>query len=232
MANLRKQWLFFDMLSAESITGQVDNCLFSLHRPQTIGRTSQDDLRDNTWKRMVGRHLHAETVSADAMQSRFRIDGVPIDHLQASQDTGPLSWILSGKADLVADIRFPREPGDDVDINRIIGNIVDNLDEALRSPNDRIPGRPELAGGRPLEAPKASLRSMLGIETDVADNEKDAANRFVSIDLDIRFKDVRAAVPVGRIHPAELPMLRSSVSSLFQTCRESAVHLFGLSWLS
>ena len=53
LKSLRKQWFFFDMLSAESITGQVDNCLFSLHRPQTIGRTSQDDMKDNTWKRMV-----------------------------------------------------------------------------------------------------------------------------------------------------------------------------------
>lgn len=197
MANLRKQWLFFDMLSAESITGQVDNCLFSLHRPQTIGRTSKDDLRDNTWKRMASRQFHMAVLPLTTMlQSRFRIDGVPIDHMQTSQDTGPLSWILSGKADLVADIRFPREPGDDVDINSIIGNIVDNLDEALRSPNDRIPGRPELAGGRPLEAPKASLRHILGIEEDSAGSERDTANRVVSMDLDIRFKDVRAVVPV------------------------------------
>lgn len=106
---------------------------------------------------------------------------------------------MSGKADLVADIRFPREPGDDVDINRIIGDIVDNLDEALRSPNDRIPGRPQLAGGRPLEAPKTTLRSILGIDADETDAEKEAANRVVSMDLDIRFKDVRAAVPVRRI---------------------------------
>ena len=51
--SLRKQWLLFDLLSAESITGQVDNCLFSLHRPQSIGRTSEEDKQDSTWKRMV-----------------------------------------------------------------------------------------------------------------------------------------------------------------------------------
>lgn len=50
---LRKQWLFFDLLSAYSIVGQVDNCLYSLHKPQSMSRTSEDDLRDGVWKRMV-----------------------------------------------------------------------------------------------------------------------------------------------------------------------------------
>lgn len=50
---LRKQWLFYDLLSADSITGQVDNCLFSLHKPQSIGRTSEEDLKDAQWARMV-----------------------------------------------------------------------------------------------------------------------------------------------------------------------------------
>lgn len=50
---LRKQWLFYDFLSAENIVGQFDNCLFSLHKPQSIGRTTEEDLNDGHWKRMV-----------------------------------------------------------------------------------------------------------------------------------------------------------------------------------
>lgn len=50
---LRRQWFFYDLLSAKSIVGQFDNCLFSLHEPQSIGRTMQDDLQDTQWKRMV-----------------------------------------------------------------------------------------------------------------------------------------------------------------------------------
>ena len=126
------------------------------------------------------------------------MDGVPVDHLQTSKDTGPLSWIIAGKADLVADIRFPREPGDDVDLNSIIGDIVNNLDEALlRSPSsaeaERIPGRPVLAGGKPLEAPSVSLRRILGLQPGEA---ADPLQRIVSIDLDVRFRDVRAAIPL------------------------------------
>jgi distribution and morphology protein 31 len=50
---LRKQWFIYDFLSAENIVGQVDNCLFSLHKPQSIGRTMEDDMKDGLWKRMV-----------------------------------------------------------------------------------------------------------------------------------------------------------------------------------
>lgn len=49
----RKQWLFYDFLSAENVVGQYDNCLFSLHKPQSIGRTTEQDLKDGKWARMV-----------------------------------------------------------------------------------------------------------------------------------------------------------------------------------
>ena len=49
----RKRWLFYDFLSAENVVGQVDNCLFSLHTPQSIGRTTEKDLQDGNWARMV-----------------------------------------------------------------------------------------------------------------------------------------------------------------------------------
>lgn len=37
---LRLQWLFYDLLNADSITGQIDGCLFSLHKPQSVQHTS------------------------------------------------------------------------------------------------------------------------------------------------------------------------------------------------
>lgn len=178
LSRLRKQWLFLDLLSADSITGQADNCLFSLHKPQTIGRTSEQDLKSAAWKRL----------------SRFRIDGLPIDHLQSSNhDEGPLSWITSGRADLVADIRFPLEPEDEADFNSMVGEIVDKLDEVVirGQPTQPIPGQPELVVGQAIEAP-SSLRRRLGLE----ERSTADAGRFVSMDLDIRFKDVKASLPL------------------------------------
>ena len=48
----RKRWLFYDLMCAESITGQMDNCLFSLHMPQKLGKVSEDE--GGLVKRMVG----------------------------------------------------------------------------------------------------------------------------------------------------------------------------------
>lgn len=45
--------MFYDFLSAENVVGQFDNCLFSLHMPQSIGRTTEQDLKDTQWSRMV-----------------------------------------------------------------------------------------------------------------------------------------------------------------------------------
>ena len=47
----RKRWLFYDLMCAESITGQMDNCLFSLHMPQKLGKVSEDE--GGLVKRMV-----------------------------------------------------------------------------------------------------------------------------------------------------------------------------------
>ena len=48
---LRKRWLFYDLMSAEGITGQFDNCLFSLHMPQKLGKTKTGE--GDVVKRMV-----------------------------------------------------------------------------------------------------------------------------------------------------------------------------------
>ncbi|KIJ49477.1 hypothetical protein M422DRAFT_161179 [Sphaerobolus stellatus SS14] len=173
---LRRQWLFYDFLSAENIVGQFDNCLFSLHKPQSIGRTTEEDLKDSQWKRM----------------SRFRIDGVNIDHIQAlTASEGPISWITSGKLDAVVDIKFPRDPSNDVDINAIISEIATNISNAASSQvamitssvSERIPGQRELA--------RPPLR-----EPDEEPEEEDAIPKQISIDIDLRFRDLKAAVPV------------------------------------
>ncbi|KAL1747029.1 mitochondrial distribution and morphology protein family 31/32 [Schizophyllum fasciatum] len=154
----RKQWLFYDFLSADSIVGQFDNCLFSLHKPQSIGRTNEADTRDSDWARM----------------SRLRIDGVNIDHLQRSTTSdGPFSWITSGKVDAVLDIKFPHDPEDELPFQVILGELADALSE-------HIPGQRELAKP-PLSAPEA----------DVASSEP-----CVVIDIDLRFRDVKASVPI------------------------------------
>lgn len=216
---LRKQWLFYDLLSADSITGQVDGCLFSLHKPQNISRTVEQDselTQSKKWKTM----------------SRMRVDGVNFDHIQNQSDlTGPISWILSGKFDVVADIKFPRDLSDEeADINKIIGEVLDNLTAALSGEHKGemeedgpIPGQHRLSGPA-IEAPV----SVVGATAERVRKESEEARRqgrephvrasvgapdtqeevqseppkaaipppTVVIDMDVRFKDIKAAVPL------------------------------------
>jgi len=124
--------------------------------------------------------------------SRFRIDGVNVDHIQAMTTTpdGPLSWLTFGKLDAVVDIKFPRDPSTDVDINAIISEIATNISNVASSQvamitssvSERIPGQRELAKP-PLREP-------------AEDSEEEIIPKQLSIDIDLRFRDLKAAVPI------------------------------------
>ena len=254
----RRQWLFYDLLCADRITGQVDGCLFSLHKPQSIGRTTgrERDIMAGRWKTL----------------SRLRIDGINFDHIQNQSDVhGPISWIRSGKFDVVADIKFPKDASSDIDINVIISDMLDNLSHAVIGESNReriggeegpIPGQHRLSGPA-IEAPvttvgpaaegawrkrelelklleeenrakqknkgwrkemnnasravnasrsaeqvqvevPSSAEEEIGQEQEQQDSEMPAAEitttsphvASVVIDLDVRFKDIKAAVPL------------------------------------
>ncbi|KAK0554270.1 Mitochondrial distribution and morphology protein 31, mitochondrial precursor [Tilletia horrida] len=259
----RRQWLFYDLLNAEYITGQIDGCLFSLHKPQTIGRSIEREWERTNGEDREGRPSPWRTIS------RFRIDGVNIDHVKSQTGlTGPISWITSGKFDFVADMRFPQEDSDSLDLQVIFAELVDNLSAvvsggspldraaaAAQDPHRAIPGQSRLSGpaielpesgsaqaatevglhqaGVPsaedaqhlLEVAERGAEEGLhitrlaskrrGERTSTADPRADAeeqeqelraelAKHFqgpplppsVVIDVDVRFKDIKAAVPL------------------------------------
>ncbi|KAK4698243.1 hypothetical protein P7C70_g8040, partial [Phenoliferia sp. Uapishka_3] len=143
--------------------------------------------------------------------------------MQTTSDTGISSWITSGRCDLVADIRFPREGSEDeLDLSSIVADIVEKFDKEIGShltvgpqtramveERDRIPGRGTLSRSA-LEVPKGwggvqekkkrhfwerreSVEEGEGVGEEEVVKEKEV--KKVSIDLDIRFKDLKAHVP-------------------------------------
>jgi len=94
---LKKQWLFYDFLSVNSISGSFDNSLFAIHSRQTRSYTGaqlnagvEQGGESNPWKKY----------------SRIRIDGLNIDHFNTGVE-GPFSWIYEGSVDIVADVMLP-----------------------------------------------------------------------------------------------------------------------------
>ncbi|KXJ95982.1 mitochondrial distribution and morphology protein family 31/32 [Microdochium bolleyi] len=121
LPQLRKQYLFYDFLSANHMSGSYDGSLFTIHPRQVHGvlagqqRRGSDPLEEpGAWKKF----------------SRIRIDALKIDHLNRGVD-GPFGWIYEGNVDIVADIRFPAE--DDDSLSKVVSEFYDRLEEAVTS---------------------------------------------------------------------------------------------------
>ncbi|KAJ5084341.1 hypothetical protein NUU61_008920 [Penicillium alfredii] len=121
LPQLRKQWLFYDFLSANMMSGSFDNSLFTIHPRQTHGFTGAqlddgtgEDGRPSPWKK----------------HSRIRVDGLNIDHLNRGVP-GPFSWIHEGTVDIVADIMFPTE--NDESLAKVMTDFYDRLEATVTS---------------------------------------------------------------------------------------------------
>lgn len=171
LPQLRKQWLFYDFLSANMMSGSFDNSLFTIHPRQTHnytgaqlieGRETEDG---TTWKK----------------HSRIRIDGLNIDHLNRGYE-GPFSWIHEGNVDIVADIMIPNE--NDGSIVKVMSDFYDRVEATVISNGNRQ--AMENSEGREQNGLQKSSEMLA---------EKDDS-RFIIMDLRVHFNDVRAAVPI------------------------------------
>ncbi|KAL4757048.1 mitochondrial distribution and morphology protein [Aspergillus foveolatus] len=121
LPQLRKQWLFYDFLSANMMSGSFDNSLFTIHPRQTHSFTgaqldngAEEDGKPTPWKK----------------HSRIRIDGLNIDHLNRGVQ-GPFGWIHEGTVDIVADIMFPAD--NDESIAKVMADLYDRLEATVTS---------------------------------------------------------------------------------------------------
>lgn len=121
LPQLRKQWLFYDFLSANMMSGSFDNSLFTIHPHQTHGFTGarleggiEEDGKPSPWKK----------------HNRIRVDGLNIDHLNRGVQ-GPFSWIHEGTVDIVADIMLPAE--NDESLAKVMADFYDRLEATVTS---------------------------------------------------------------------------------------------------
>lgn len=202
LPQLRKRYLFYDMLSATHMSGSFDGSLFTIHPRQVHGvaagqETIALDLGEpDAWKKF----------------SRLRIDGLNIDHLNRG-DQGPFGWIYEGNVDIVADLMLPAD--DDESITKVVSEFYDRLEEAVTSnrylhllDSNTRRSREEEAAPEPTvsdsamvvdetdpssmpsepEPEKARTRSLLQPEA--------SPPRYMVMDLRIHLNDVKASVPV------------------------------------
>lgn len=172
LPQLRKQWLFYDFMSANVMSGSFDNSLFTIHPRQTHNYTGAqlDEGRERgegspQWKK----------------HSRVRIDGLNIDHLNRGVE-GPFGWIHEGNVDIVADIMLPND--EDGSIAKVMSDFYDRVEATVISSGNQLAGSVSNAD----EEERASAQ----LPVSVSENDQ----RFILMDLRVHLNDVRAAVPL------------------------------------
>ena len=178
LPQLRRQWLFYDFLSANIMSGSFDDSLFTIHPRQMHGHVGNQlgngyeiDGQAVPWKK----------------RSRLRIDGLNVDHLNRGVE-GPFSWIHEGNVDIVADLIFPVD--NDGSISKVMSDFYDRMEATVTS--SRHPRK----GPEPIGMNNSNIHKddMLAASTasDLCDDDK----RFLVMDLRVHLNDIRAAVPL------------------------------------
>ncbi|KAL7269719.1 Mitochondrial distribution and morphology protein 31, mitochondrial precursor [Rhizina undulata] len=192
LPQLRKQWLFYDFLSANHMSGSYDDSLFTIHPRQSHGISPEafvdagagagegtKDPANNPWKKT----------------SRLRIDGLEIDHLNRGVE-GPFSWIQSGNVDIIADVMLP--PDSDLQFTKVVQEIVERM-EATMSSSSLISSSfssssAATASDSDNDSTTAPVAEAPRIKKTTHREEKD--EKFIVLDLHVQLNDVRAAVPI------------------------------------
>ena len=208
LPRLRKQWLFYDFLSANHISGSFDGSLFTIHPRQVHGSLTGDDANNlgdpSVWKK----------------SNRLRIDGLRIDHLNRGVE-GPFGWIYEGNVDIVADLMLPLDP--DESIGKVMSDFYDQLEDLVTSNRIKLLSEAVDAVGadedtaslllptghisqasfveEPHPEPTAASPSQTeGTEPPSSSPPPAEADeedrRFLVMDLRIHLNDVKAAVPL------------------------------------
>lgn len=202
LPQLRKQWLFYDFLSASHMSGSFDGSLFTIHPKQVHGAVAGDEkyVADNlgepsAWKKF----------------SRLRIDGLRIDHLNRGVQ-GTFGWIYEGNVDIVADVMFPAEP--DESIGKVMSDFYDKMEEAVTSnrylrilDQDLMRDRSYVISNE-VSNPAEGHLSLATAETESSDSTASTSQQqntdppgYLVMDLRIHLNDVRASVPMFSATP-------------------------------
>ncbi len=177
LPQLRRQWLFYDFLSANVMSGSFDESLFTIHPRQMHGYT--------------GTH-HSNGIELNGKaepwkkHSRLRIDGLNIDHLNRGVE-GPFSWIHKGNVDIVADIMFPAD--NDESIAKVMSDFYDRMEATVTSNGN---------GQRNRDSPTINNNDVNYDNTlhTSSRTTSDDDKRFLVMDLRVHLNDVLATVPL------------------------------------
>lgn len=186
LPRLRKQWLFYDFMSANNMSGSFDDSLFTVHPRQVHGHTGVrlGDLgqegEGEQWKK----------------HSRLRIDGLNIDHLNRGVE-GPFSWITEGNVDIVADVMIPNdEDGIWQKSAKAMSEFYNHMEATVHEQVHRIGQQDREGGGGRSEQTNILPNFSTSPSTRANSSDEENDHRFLVMDISVHLNDVRASVPL------------------------------------
>lgn len=166
---LRRNWIVYDFLDANSMFGSIGGSLFTLHKRQnqiaqfsgvdSIIRGKNDEYENEIWKKTT----------------RLRIDMLDLSYL--NNETSKINWIESGKAELIFDIMLPSEE----DCDSIPQLNVDYSWDGLKKLGEDIKIQLD-----------QSYKKLMGREDEVIYDDITPVNKYVVIDMKINFYELNA----------------------------------------
>lgn len=137
LPQLRKHWLFFDILNANNMSGTYDNSMFTIHKKYKADETPLSKLSTSPWKKVT----------------RMRVDNLNVDHLNAGVE-GPFGWITGGQVDMVGDILLPEKEVDAYQLTEILNVIGERVLKEARRHSSILPDKLQLPPASEIDPQK------------------------------------------------------------------------------
>lgn len=193
---LRQQWLLYDCLCADSIMGSFDDCLFSVHKPQIIDLSMQNELR-KSWSKL----------------SNLKVYGLSIDHvLHSGGVTGPLSFITKGLLDLDLHFLVPHNTYDEDLFDKILGEIdglrgvtQKKIESFIKSENMISLKTMRHYGKRTAEQVTQTTKKALEVESHPILDQNQSS---IVLLIKMKIKDLKASVP---LHTEQLSYMSNAL---------------------
>lgn len=179
LPRLRGNRLLLDFFNASNVTGTVNNSMFTIHKHQTMAN------------------------SGNAV--RFKLDGIDMGSLSKASPHLKFNWLVSGKAEVVADIRFPDFDALETEKKAVAAPsaqffewIIDEVKE-LTQPNEAShslqrssPSSPRNDGGLFKGAISAIYETFSHPqEPKLSHPDSD----YVIVNVTVKFRNLKAAIP-------------------------------------
>lgn len=232
---LRKQWLLFDLLCADTIVGLFDQSLFVVRSAGVSDPGVSNVVPVDAFKRSFADNVRL---------SHLKIDNVKMDMINGGA-SGPLGWITKGTFDIDAYMAIPLEPQDNFvdyilsEMDEIKDMALDKIDEiVLLHPHEKRKNELEHAGSKESIALQSTARVRNNVE--LTPTPPWAVKPSLYWFCKVRLNNLKASVPLNtsEISTVNNAMIRPIVAYLnanrtsipFQFGTKMELKLFDGAW--